>query len=557
MKPQGTIIPMLRALIVATLVLVTAGATKQAPSVLHIRVVLIDAGETTPVPRHSLLISSNPSSAAPRLIVTRGDGTADVELRPGNYTVESDRPVTFHGKAYQWTQIVDVVAGRDAVLNLSPDNAEVAASSDATSSVPLEADSALLVPKWKDSVFALWTPTSRASAFVIDASGLIATNARAIGAAKSAEVQLTPSVKVAASVLATDTERDIAVLRVDPTVIGSVAPVPLACKDQATAPPIEGQEIFALGVPVRHQDAVASGVAKRVSAHDIVSDLVLAPGSAGGPVFTAAGNLIGLTSLTDDGDHGSSGDARVVRREDACPILAAAEEKMKTGTRPSAMHLPVEPSQPFPVATLKEAAAGRGGSLSPYQLSSASFDLAFITPVLTYGTEMQEEQARRRGRDTSKGTPVDDQRRIPPLMDFGDWSWYVGEFPPVLLVRVTPKLVEGFWTTVARGAARTQGVALPPIKHFKPGLSRLRAFCGDVEITPIHPFKLEQRISETDAIFEGLYVFDPGALGPQCGSVKLVLYSEKEPEKGEARVIDPSVVEQIWQDFAPYRALLH
>ena len=45
----------------------------------------------------------------------------------------------------------------------------------------------------------------------------------------------------------------------------------------------------------------------------------------------------------------------------------------------------------------------------------------------------------------------------------------------------------------------------------------MRAFCGDAEVTPIHPFKLEQRVSETDAIYEGLYVFDPGALGPQCG----------------------------------------
>ena len=62
---------------------------------------------------------------APRRIVTALDGTADVRLRPGNYTVESDRPVAFQGKAYQWTQIVDIAAGRDAVLELTADNAEV------------------------------------------------------------------------------------------------------------------------------------------------------------------------------------------------------------------------------------------------------------------------------------------------------------------------------------------------------------------------------------------------------------------------------------------------
>ena len=141
-----------------------------------------------------------------------------------------------------------------------------------------------------------------------------------------------------------------------------------------------------------------------------------------------------------------------------------------------------------------------------------------------------------------------------PLMDFSNWSEYVADFPPVLLVRVTPRLVEGFWTTVARGAARTQGVALPPIKHFKSGFSRLRAFCGDAEVTPIHPFKLEQRVSETEAIYEGLYAFDPGALAPQCGTVKLVLYSEKEPDKADTRIVDPGLVQRVWQDFASYRA---
>ena len=87
----------------------------QAPSVLHIKSSLLDAErKVTPVPRHALLISDNPASAAPRRIVTALDGTVDVRLRPGNYTVESDQPVVFQGKAYQWTQIVDIVAGRDA-----------------------------------------------------------------------------------------------------------------------------------------------------------------------------------------------------------------------------------------------------------------------------------------------------------------------------------------------------------------------------------------------------------------------------------------------------------
>lgn len=546
---------MLRGLILAMLFAVLPrAAAGQAFSVLHIKVALVDAeGKATPVPHHVLLISDNPASALPRLIVTALDGTADVRLRPGNYTVESDRPVAFQGKAYQWTQLVDIVAGRDAVLALTTDNAEVESVTSATASaVPLEADPSSLMLQWQDSVVALWTPTSHASGFVTDAKGLIVTNQRVIGTATSVEVQLTPAVKVAARVLAADTMRDVAVLRIDPKILASARPVPLAC-GQAGKPVAEGQRLFTIGTPLGGQKSTASGIITRVEPHAIVSDLILAAGSAGGPVFSAGGDLIGITTLED---NRSEVGRRVVPINDACVVIASAGQKMHESPPPDGAHLPVEPLRPFPVDAIKGAVQPTAGRLRPYQMSSSDFDITFITPVLIYGAQHQSEQASGRERGQRARTPESEQAFMRPLMDFSNWSDYVADVPAVLLVRVTPKLVEGFWTTVARGAARTQGVSLPPIKHVKSGFSRMRAFCDDVEVTPIHRFKLEQRVSERDAIYEGLYVFDPGALGPPCGTVRLVLYSEKEPEKGDTRVITPKVLQQVWQDFAPYRISL-
>jgi S1-C subfamily serine protease len=550
---------MLRALFLATLCLAASReASGQAVSVLHIKVVLIDADQKPmPVPHHALLISENPASAAPRRILTAADGTADVKLRPGNYTVESDRPVAFGGKAYQWTQTVDIAAGRDAALDLTSGNAEVGAvtAETTTAGPPLEADPSFLQPRWQASVVALWTPVAHASGFVIDARGLVATNQRVIGSATSVEVQLTPQVKVAGRVLVADRIRDVAILWIDPSVAASLPPVPLGCADAAKPAVVDGQELYTIGVPLRQEKGMSSGTVSRVDEHAIMSDLVIAPGSAGGPVFTAAGGVVGITSIGDDREDGRRADAWIVRVEDACLVLAAAETKMKATTPPDGAHLPVEPAKPFPLAALEAAAKGRTGSLSPYQISSSDFDIAFITPVLTYGEQYQLDQARRRERGRGARTPDTEPGGARPLMDFSNWSEYVADYPPVLLIRVTPKLVEGFWTTVARGAARTQGVSLPPIKRFKSGFSRLRAFCGDAEVAPVHPFKLEQRIAASDAIYEGLYVFDPGALGPQCGTVKLALYSEKEPEKADTRVVDPKVIDQIWQDFAAYRSL--
>lgn len=547
---------MLRALLLGTLVLLIPQASGQTHSILHIKVVLLDAEQKpTPVPRHALLISDNPASAAPRLIVTGLDGTADVRLRPGTYTVESDKPVAFNGKAYQWTQMVKVVAGKDASLDLTAANAEVGAVDTVTTpaGATTDTDPSFLLTQWRDSVVALWTPGTRASGFVIDATGLIATNQRVIGNSTSVEVQLTPEVKVAASVLTADPARDIAVLWIDPKAIASVKPLQISCGQAAKAAIESGQEIYTIGVPLRQAKGMTYGTVTRVEPTGLGSDFRLPRGSAGGPVFVAAGDLIGLTSLVEEDEQTSRGDARVVRTDNACEVIAAAEKKMKEAAPPSATHLPVEPSRPFPPEALKAAAERRAGSLNPYQVASANFDIAFITPVMTFGTQYQAEQGRRRTTSKDTRTANPEPLLVRAVMDFANWSEYVWDFPPVLLIRATPKFEEGFWTKVGRAAAQTQGIAIPSIKRFKSGFSRMRAYCGESEVTPIHPFKLERRVSETDSIYEGLYVFDPGALGPHCASVKLVLFTEKEPDKADPKVVDAKVIEQIWQDFEPYR----
>jgi S1-C subfamily serine protease len=536
--------------VLITLGVISPGAAGQAVSVLHIKVVLVDADrKATPIARHALLISDNPATAAPRRIVTSIDGAADVRLPPGNYTVESDQPVAFHGKAYQWTRNVDIVAGRDAVLELTADNAEVETGSAATADTP-ETDPWVTLRQWQDSVVGLWTPTAHASGFLIGENGLVATNQRVLGTATSVEVQITPAVKVAARVLVADAARDVAVLWIDSASVASVRPVPLGCAD-AKPSVTDGQKIFAIQAPLLQQKGPTSGTVSQLGAHAFVSDLALSSGGAGGPVFTPSGAVIGLTSV-DERATERRGSSRVVRIDDVCEVVSAAEPKLKTAAAPDGTHLPVEPVRAFPVEALEHAAQTRAGSLGPYRISSSDFDVSLMTPVQTYGAQRQTARLNRQGKS---GPPTDaEQMVVRTLMDFGDWSPYVADFPPVLLVRVTPKLVEGFWTKVARGAAQTQGMAIPPIRHFKSGFSRMRAFCGDTEVTPIHPFKIEQRVSDNDGIYEGLYIFDPEALGPACGAVKLVLYSEKEPDKGDTVVADARVVQQIWQDFEPYRA---
>src|SRR5215212_4783192 len=108
--------------------------TAQPLAVLRIKVTIDDADHLPrPVPRHALLISENPSSAAPRRVVTAVDGTAEIHLKPGNYTIESDQPLVFQGKSYEWTQTIDVGAGKTTLLELTPENAQIEAAASGAS----------------------------------------------------------------------------------------------------------------------------------------------------------------------------------------------------------------------------------------------------------------------------------------------------------------------------------------------------------------------------------------------------------------------------------------
>ena len=129
------------------------------------------------------------------------------------------------------------------------------------------------------------------------------TNQRAIGSASAVEVQLTPSVKVAARVLVADRVRDVAVLWIDPADHRV---------DPAGSARLRGRAEAAVRGPAeaRHDRRAARGPKEvspgemvRVEPHASVADFRLAPGSTGGPVFGTGGGVVGLSSVVDDQDE--------------------------------------------------------------------------------------------------------------------------------------------------------------------------------------------------------------------------------------------------------------
>ena len=316
-----------RVLAAAAVVLwATHAVLAQTVVVLHIRVALAGADQKpVPVTRHALLISDNPATSSPRRVVTGVEGTIDVRLRPGNYTVESDEPFALLGRSYAWTQTLDVPAGRDTTLELTDANAEVGAavSGPDTTTSERPGDPLLQLSKWRDSVAGIWTPTAHASAFLVDARGLLVTNQRSIGDAAAVEVQFSPALKVEGRVVTADAERDIAVVRIDPAAAMSIEPVPLGCAQPAkTVAP--GEEIVALGMSMRGLQDLVSGDVQRATSAEVVFESRLSAGRSGGPVFTAAGDLVGVTSPWSEKEGNRPRETRVVPIAAACEVLRTA-----------------------------------------------------------------------------------------------------------------------------------------------------------------------------------------------------------------------------------------
>ena len=529
--------------------------TAQPLATLRIKVTIDDAdGLPRPVPRHALLVSENPSSAAPRRVVTAADGTAEITLKPGNYTIESDEPLVFQGKAYEWAQTIDVTNAKVTSLDLTPENAQIAAAaapSASSAGLPAAAGNAsALFLDWQTSVVSIWSQTMQGSGFLIDARGLIVTNQRLAGRAKTLEVQLSPTEKFQARVLVSDPDKNVAVLWIDAKAAAALRPMKLAGPDAAKAV-AEKDKLFAISAPIDDARSLASGLVSRVTAQAILSDVRLDDYDMGTPLFTAAGEVVAITTPEDeDTNRSRSGPARAVRIEQARSVIEAAEKKMAAAEPPRAAPLPVEPKRPIDDEAMREAANRRKGSLAPYTIKAQDFDVSLITPLLVYGARHQGEQIEGRERDRGGRDSTQVQAALRAVEDFGNWTGYVRNDHPVLMIRATPKMVESFWTSLGRAAASTQGVSLPPIKRLKAGFSSMRLSCGTADVTPIHPFKIEQRVGQNEAVYEGLYVFDPAAIGPQCGTVTLTLFSDKAPDKGDVRVIDPRILQQIWQDFA-------
>ncbi len=170
------------------------------------------------------------------------------------------------------------------------------------------------------------TMKSFGSGFVVDTRGYILTNEHVVHRAKSVEVIVGKSRTLPATILATDEDHDLALLKVDPE-------EPLQAIAIGNSNDVRRQQsILVIGFPFGEDDVTSTSgriVSIRTEEADrlLVVDAVVNPGNSGGPVLNDRGEAIGiiksLLMAEVGGVQTKAGEIYAVPMSFAMPMLAA------------------------------------------------------------------------------------------------------------------------------------------------------------------------------------------------------------------------------------------
>ncbi|MBI3161745.1 MAG: trypsin-like peptidase domain-containing protein, partial [Chloroflexi bacterium] len=191
---------------------------------------------------------------------------------------------------------------------------------------------------------AIITDQGQGSGFVYDAQGHILTNYHVIEDAKTVEVRFTSGFMAYGTVIGTDLDSDIAIIKVDAPA-SELHPLPLGDSDSLKV----GQTVIAIGNPFGLDSTMTVGIISALgrvldsmhatqqgrpfTAGDIIqTDAAINPGNSGGPLFNLNGEVIGVnrairtTNFTEEGQPVNSGisfaiSINIVKR--VAPVLIA------------------------------------------------------------------------------------------------------------------------------------------------------------------------------------------------------------------------------------------
>ena len=180
-------------------------------------------------------------------------------------------------------------------------------SVDAGNPVPEEGSLSALYQQVLPGVVTIFTDTGLGSGFVFDSEGHVITNNHVVEGASAVEVDFASGFKAHGTVIGTDADADIAVIKVEAPA-DEIHPLPIGDSNSL----LVGQSVVAIGNPFGLNGTMTLGIISGLgrtqpvshtapdsggtfSTADIIqTDAAINPGNSGGPLFNLNGEVVGV-----------------------------------------------------------------------------------------------------------------------------------------------------------------------------------------------------------------------------------------------------------------------
>ena len=140
------------------------------------------------------------------------------------------------------------------------------------------------------------TPTGGGSGFVIDAGGLVITNAHVVQGHSTLTAKFVDGAEYTGMVVGRDEEIDLACIRISASDTHTLSPLPLGDSDAAPV----GEDVLAMGYPLADilggSPTVTRGIISGKQWDEIRTDAAINPGNSGGPLVDPHGFVIGVNT---------------------------------------------------------------------------------------------------------------------------------------------------------------------------------------------------------------------------------------------------------------------
>ena len=541
----------------------------QATEKVTIRVAVVDGKlDLKNVPKFVLAVTKRGDAAfGEKRVSTDFDGVASMQLGTGEYSVRSISPLAFDGKSFAWEQAFTVKGGETAKIELSNDNAKIAAAEPQTGKRRIS-EAAELFPVLRNGVVTIEGELAVGTGFIFDERGLVLTNHHVVEDTNDIRVRFDKKTAVRARVLAKDVDRDIAILQINMSAFpGSVA---LKIADTKAAEPVifVGEHVFSIGSPAQQDKILTTGIVSKIEERAIISDISFGAGSAGGPLFNSVGEVVGITTFKVEERTGlnndqkkDSGLAGVIRIEEAEALITQARAIAATKGLPSADLMPYVPEGLFPIETIKAGVQSPQFTSKSYTSDVKNYQVRFMTPVYKFymiEKDRIESLKIREKRNKDKGKISTNDM----FQDLRVWSEYAGDLAPTVEIAALPETsATGKSLALAALTNFTIGYSTPFDHRYKADFNQMKLLCDNKEVVPVRRTKVElardlQNYYKTKKRFTyaGVYTYPYEMFAPgRCSAMELHVFSEEDLETPIVTKVTDAIKNRIWTDFQDYR----